>query len=112
MIINRKIEVELFCPMNLNKYPFHATICSIVMKIGSLRFGLKSMNYLDILYISFTKGLLFIIMVNNKIEVKYFEFDKKIEISIVVGFQIEFQRNSLNTTYLPHPGYNDQYSRR
>ena len=86
MIINRKIEVELFCPMNLNKYPFHATICSIVMKIGSLRFGLKSMNYLDILYISFTKGLLFIIMVNNKIEVKYFEFDKKIEISIVVGF--------------------------
>ena len=55
------------------------------MKIGSLRFGLKSMNYLDILYISFTKGLLFIIMVNNKIEVKDFEFNEKIEISIV-GF--------------------------
>ena len=48
MIMNRKIEVELFCPMNLNKYLFHANICSIIMKSESLRFVLKSMKPLNI----------------------------------------------------------------
>ena len=48
MIMNRKIEVELFCPMNLNKYLFHANICSIIMKSASLKFVLKSMKPLNI----------------------------------------------------------------
>ena len=48
MIMNRKIEVESFCPMNLNKYLFHANICSIIMKSASLKFVLKSMKPLNI----------------------------------------------------------------
>ena len=94
MILNRKIEVELFCPMNLNKYPFDDNACSFIMKsfyhdYDSLRFVLKSMNYSNV----FEHGP------NDyygryKIEVKDLESDKKNDFAIV-GFRIEFQRNSL-----------------